>query len=41
LLRALEDIGNIIILIKSSINAIEAKKNIIKKYQFTENQDKA
>ena len=38
LLRALEDIDIIIALIKSSKNANDAKKNLIKKYQFTENQ---
>ena len=41
LLRALEDIDNIIALIKGSENAIAAKENLIKKYQFTENQAKA
>ena len=41
LLRALEDIDNIITLIKSSENATAAKENLIKKYQFTENQAKA
>ena len=41
LLRALEDIDNIIALIKSSENATAAKENLIKKYQFTENQAKA
>ena len=41
LLRALEDIDNIIALIKSSENAAAAKENLIKKYQFTENQAKA
>jgi len=41
LLRALEDIDNIIALIKGSENAIVAKENLIKKYQFTENQAKA
>ena len=41
LLRALEDIDNIIVLIKSSESAAVAKENLIKKYQFTENQAKA
>ena len=41
LLRALEDIDNIIALIKSSENTTAAKENLIKKYQFTENQAKA
>ena len=41
LLRALEDIDNIIALIKGSENATAAKDNLIKKYQFTENQAKA
>ena len=41
LLRALEDIDNIIALIKDSENATAAKENLIKKYQFTENQAKA
>jgi DNA gyrase subunit A len=41
LLRALEDIDNIIALIKGSENAAAAKENLIKKYQFTENQAKA
>lgn len=41
LLRALEDIDNIIALIKNSENATAAKENLIKKYQFTENQAKA
>lgn len=41
LLRALEDIDNIIALIKGSENATAAKENLIKKYQFTENQAKA
>ena len=41
LLRALEDIDNIIALIKKSENATAAKENLIKKYQFTENQAKA
>ena len=41
LLRALEDIDNIIALIKGSESAAAAKENLIKKYQFTENQAKA
>ena len=41
LLRALEDIDNIITLIKGSESAAAAKENLIKKYQFTENQAKA
>ena len=41
LLRALEDIDNIITLIKGSENATAAKESLIKKYQFTENQAKA
>ena len=41
LLRALEDIDNIIALIKDSENATAAKESLIKKYQFTENQAKA
>ena len=41
LLRALEDIDNIITLIKGSESAAIAKENLIKKYQFTENQAKA
>ena len=41
LLRALEDIDNIIALIKGSESATAAKENLIKKYQFTENQAKA
>lgn len=41
LLRALEDIDNIIALIKSSESAAAAKEALIKKYQFTENQAKA
>lgn len=41
LLRALEDIDNIIALIKSSENATAAKERLITKYQFTENQAKA
>ena len=41
LLRALEDIDNIIALIKGSENAVAAKESLIAKYQFTENQAKA
>lgn len=41
LLRALDDIDNIIALIKGSESAAAAKENLIKKYQFTENQAKA
>ena len=41
LLRALEDIDNIIILIKSSDNSKHAEQNLIEKYSFTENQAKA
>ena len=41
LLKALEDIDNIIALIKQSENAAVAKDNLIAKYQFTENQAKA
>ena len=41
LLRALEDIDNIIALIKKSESAASAKDNLITKYQFTENQAKA
>ena len=41
LLKALEDIDNIIALIKSSENAAAAKESLIEKYQFTENQAKA
>lgn len=41
LLKALEDIDNIIALIKSSENAATAKINLISKYNFTENQAKA
>ena len=41
LLRALEDIDNIIELIKKSDNAAAAKDNLIAKYSFTENQAKA
>jgi len=41
LLRALEDIDNIIALIKKSESASAAKIKLIEKYQFTENQAKA
>lgn len=41
LLKALEDIDNIIALIKSSESAAAAKENLIAKYSFTENQAKA
>ena len=41
LLKALEDIDNIIALIKSSESATAAKENLISKYNFTENQAKA
>ena len=41
LLKALEDIDNIIALIKSSESAAAAKENLIAKYNFTENQAKA
>lgn len=41
LLKALEDIDNIIALIKSSESAAAAKENLISKYKFTENQAKA
>ena len=41
LLRALEDIHNIIALIKSSDNSKHAEQNLIEKYNFTENQAKA
>ena len=41
LLRALEDIDNIIALIKSSDNSKHAEQNLIEKYSFTENQAKA
>ena len=41
LLKALEDIDNIIALIKQSENATAAKENLIAKYQFTDNQAKA
>ena len=41
LLKALEDIDNIIALIKSSENSSIAKERLIEKYDFTENQAKA
>jgi DNA gyrase subunit A len=41
LLRALEDIDNIITLIKKSESAAAARVNLISKYGFTENQAKA
>lgn len=41
LLKAIEDIDNIIALIKKSNNSDEAKTNLIAKYNFTENQAKA
>ena len=41
LLRALEDIDNIIALIKSCENSKIAKEKLIEKYDFTENQAKA
>ena len=41
LLRALEDIDNIISLIKKSKSSADAKDNLIQKYNFTENQAKA
>ena len=41
LLKALEDIDNIIALIKASESAAAAKINLIAKYSFTENQAKA
>ena len=41
LLKALEDIDNIIALIKKSDSAAAAKENLIEKYNFTENQAKA
>lgn len=41
LLKALEDIDNVITLIKSSDNSKIAKEKLIEKYQFTENQAKA
>lgn len=41
LLKALEDIDNIIKLIKASKSAINAKENLINKYKFSEAQAKA
>lgn len=41
LLRALEDIDNIIALIKKSKSSADAKDNLISQYSFTENQAKA
>lgn len=41
LLKALEDIDNIITLIKGSDNSAAAKENLIKKYAFTEPQAKS
>ena len=41
LLKALEDIDNIIALIKKSENSTKAKEALIEKYNFTENQAKA
>ena len=41
LLKALEDIDNIIALIKKSESAAAAKENLISKYDFTESQAKA
>lgn len=41
LLKALEDIDNIIVLIKKSESAAAAKEALITKYSFTENQAKA
>lgn len=41
LLKALEDIDNIIALIKASESAAAAKVNLMTKYSFTENQAKA
>ena len=41
LVKALEDIDNIIELIKKSDNSINAKNALIEKYHFTENQAKA
>jgi DNA gyrase subunit A len=41
LIKALEDIDNIIVLIKKSESATAAKEALISKYQFTENQAKA
>lgn len=41
LIRALEDIDNIIVLIKASESSVNAVQNLIKKYNFTERQAKA
>lgn len=41
LIKALEDIDNIISLIKNSDSSSAAARNLIEKYQFTENQAKA
>lgn len=41
LVKALEDIDNIITLIKKSNNSADATENLKKQYQFTENQAKA
>ena len=41
LLKALEDIDNVIKLIKASKSAIDAKENLINKYKFSEAQAKA
>ena len=41
LLKALEDIDNIIALIKQSESSVKAKDNLIKKYNFNEEQAKA
>lgn len=41
LLKALEDIDNIIQIIKKSESVVNAKDNLITKYSFTENQAKA
>ncbi len=41
LLKALEDIDNIIALIKASKSSSDARDNLIKKYQFSESQAKA
>lgn len=41
ILKALEDIDNIIALIKKSASAADAKENLKVKYNFTENQAKA
>jgi DNA gyrase subunit A len=41
LIKALEDIDNIIILIKESASAVAAKQNLVDKYSFSEPQAKA